>query len=297
MSTSRMNPNLADGSHPTMSYIIPTVVEQTHRGERGWDIYSRLLKDRIVMLSGEVTDDQANSIIAQMPFLESDDPDKDINLYINSPGGDITARFSGNGAMQRRIEGASNRIHRACARRLQNRFNTSGQQSLSVAPLPHSGHGFRQTVAHPPRRLEAKRETGSGLIGLLPQPCDEFIGSGQTRLRCVRQPQQIAANSGLRFKPRFPDGFGALFGNLRHNVGKLPDFRQGFVERFLIALRRAIGFEQFAPQPANFLPHIIKSRIEIISRFFRFFDFNLLFDLLFNLRLAGFCGAFNDWRR
>jgi ATP-dependent Clp protease protease subunit len=67
------------------------VVEQTHRGERSYDIYSRLLKDRIVMLSGEVTDDQANSIIAQMLFLESDDPDKDINLYINSPGGSVTA--------------------------------------------------------------------------------------------------------------------------------------------------------------------------------------------------------------
>ena len=74
-----------------MSFSIPYVVEQTHRGERSYDIYSRLLKDRIVMLSGEVTDDQANSIIAQMLFLESDDPDKDINLYINSPGGSVTA--------------------------------------------------------------------------------------------------------------------------------------------------------------------------------------------------------------
>jgi ATP-dependent Clp protease, protease subunit len=74
-----------------VSYLVPYVVEQTHRGERSYDIYSRLLKDRIVMLSGEVTDDQANSIVAQMLFLESDDPDKDINLYINSPGGSVTA--------------------------------------------------------------------------------------------------------------------------------------------------------------------------------------------------------------
>ncbi len=74
-----------------MSYLIPYVVEQTHRGERSYDIYSRLLKDRIIMLAGEVTDDLANSVIAQMLFLESDDPDKDINLYINSPGGSVTA--------------------------------------------------------------------------------------------------------------------------------------------------------------------------------------------------------------
>ena len=74
-----------------MSFSIPYVVEQTHRGERSYDIYSRLLKDRIVMLSGEVSDDLANIVVAQMLFLESDDPDKDINLYINSPGGSVTA--------------------------------------------------------------------------------------------------------------------------------------------------------------------------------------------------------------
>ena len=74
-----------------MSYLIPVVVEQTHRGERSYDIYSRLLKDRIILLGSEVTDDSANAIIAQMLFLESDDPDKDINLYSNSPGGSVTA--------------------------------------------------------------------------------------------------------------------------------------------------------------------------------------------------------------
>jgi ATP-dependent Clp protease protease subunit len=75
-----------------MSFIsIPYVVEQTHRGERSYDIYSRLLKDRIVMLAGEVSDELANTVVAQMLFLESDDPDKDINLYINSPGGSVTA--------------------------------------------------------------------------------------------------------------------------------------------------------------------------------------------------------------
>jgi ATP-dependent Clp protease, protease subunit len=70
---------------------MPFVVEQTHRGERSYDIYSRLLKDRIVFLGTPVDDDVANVVIAQMLFLESEDPDKDINLYINSPGGSVTA--------------------------------------------------------------------------------------------------------------------------------------------------------------------------------------------------------------
>ena len=69
----------------------PQVVETTHRGERSWDIFSRLLKDRIVFLGSEVNDDVANIIIAQFLFLESEDPDKEIMLYINSPGGVVTA--------------------------------------------------------------------------------------------------------------------------------------------------------------------------------------------------------------
>ncbi len=76
-----------------MSYI-PYVVEQTGRGERSYDIYSRLLKDRIIMLSGEVNDAVASSIVAQLLFLEAQDPDKDIYFYINSPGGVITSGFS-----------------------------------------------------------------------------------------------------------------------------------------------------------------------------------------------------------
>ncbi|RDV37529.1 ATP-dependent Clp endopeptidase proteolytic subunit ClpP [Bradymonadaceae bacterium TMQ3] len=71
--------------------FIPNVVEQTHRGERGWDIFSRLLKDRIIFLGTQVNDQIANSIIAQLLFLESDDPEKEISLYINSPGGSVTA--------------------------------------------------------------------------------------------------------------------------------------------------------------------------------------------------------------
>jgi ATP-dependent Clp protease, protease subunit len=79
------------GALGTNDFIIPTVIEQTHRGERGWDIFSRLLKDRIVFLGTPVDDQIANIIVAQMLFLESEDPDKDIMLYINSPGGLVTA--------------------------------------------------------------------------------------------------------------------------------------------------------------------------------------------------------------
>ena len=71
--------------------LVPYVIEQTNRGERSYDIYSRLLKDRIIFLGGEINDDVANVIVAQMLFLEMEDPDQDIMLYINSPGGSISA--------------------------------------------------------------------------------------------------------------------------------------------------------------------------------------------------------------
>ena len=71
--------------------LVPMVIEQTNRGERSYDIYSRLLKDRIVFLGGEITDDTANLVVAQLLFLEMEDPDSDISLYINSPGGSVTA--------------------------------------------------------------------------------------------------------------------------------------------------------------------------------------------------------------
>ncbi len=74
-----------------MSILVPFVVEQTGRGERSYDIYSRLLKDRIVFIGGEVGDDMANLVTAQLLFLESEDPDREINMYINSPGGSVTA--------------------------------------------------------------------------------------------------------------------------------------------------------------------------------------------------------------
>jgi ATP-dependent Clp protease protease subunit len=71
--------------------LVPTVVEQTHRGERGWDLFSRLLKDRIVFLGAEIDDELANVVIAQLLFLESEDPDKDVMIYVNSPGGEVSA--------------------------------------------------------------------------------------------------------------------------------------------------------------------------------------------------------------
>src|SRR6266550_1051829 len=76
------------------SYLVPIVIEQTNRGERSFDIYSRLLKDRIVFLGTPIDDAVGNLVMAQLIHLESDDPDKDINLYINSPGGDITSLFA-----------------------------------------------------------------------------------------------------------------------------------------------------------------------------------------------------------
>lgn len=71
--------------------LVPIVLEQTSRGERSYDIYSRLLRDRVILLEGEVHDQMANLVVAQLLFLESENPDKDINLYINSPGGSVTA--------------------------------------------------------------------------------------------------------------------------------------------------------------------------------------------------------------
>ncbi|MDX1620762.1 MAG: ATP-dependent Clp protease proteolytic subunit, partial [Nitriliruptorales bacterium] len=76
------------------NYVIPTVIEQTNRGERAFDIYSRLLQDRIIFLGTPVNDEVSNVIMAQLLHLESEDPDKDVALYINSPGGSITSLFA-----------------------------------------------------------------------------------------------------------------------------------------------------------------------------------------------------------
>jgi len=85
------NPSLSQTSEVTASGLIPMVVEQTARGERSYDIYSRLLKERVIFLVGQVEDHMANLVVAQLLFLEAENPDKDIHLYINSPGGSVTA--------------------------------------------------------------------------------------------------------------------------------------------------------------------------------------------------------------
>ena len=81
-------------SQPTRNYLVPTVIEQTNRGERAFDIYSRLLKERIIFLGTPIDDTVSNLMIAQLLHLESEDPDKDISIYINSPGGEITGLFA-----------------------------------------------------------------------------------------------------------------------------------------------------------------------------------------------------------
>ena len=86
--------------NPTNEYLIPTVIEKSQFGERAYDIYSRLLKDRIIFLVGTISDGMANSVIAQILFLESQEPKKDIKLYINSPGGSVTAGLAVYDTMQ-----------------------------------------------------------------------------------------------------------------------------------------------------------------------------------------------------
>lgn len=89
-----MNEQLRSSAQPPTNYLVPTVVEQTNRGERAFDIYSRLLQQRIVFLGTPVNDEIANVVMAQLIHLEGEDPDKDINLYINSPGGSMTSLFA-----------------------------------------------------------------------------------------------------------------------------------------------------------------------------------------------------------
>jgi ATP-dependent Clp protease protease subunit len=91
MDPRKVDPRMLGLDQPQASVLIPTVIEQTHRGERGWDIFSRLLKDRIIFLGTPINDDVANIVIAQLLFLESEEPEKDIMVYVNSPGGHVTA--------------------------------------------------------------------------------------------------------------------------------------------------------------------------------------------------------------
>ena len=123
--------------------LIPMVVEQSNKGERSYDIYSRLLKDRIVFLGGEVDDDSANLIVAQLLFLEADDPDKDISLYINSPGGSVTAGMAIYDTMQY-IKPDVSTICVGSAASMASVLLTAGAKGKRFA-LPHS-----QVMIHQP---------------------------------------------------------------------------------------------------------------------------------------------------
>jgi len=115
--------------------LVPIVVEQTSRGERSYDIYSRLLKDRIVMLGTEINDDIANLLVAQFLFLESEDPDKDIFFYINSPGGSVTAGL----AVYDTIQYIKSKVSTICI----------GQAASMAAVLLAAGeHGMRYSLPH-----------------------------------------------------------------------------------------------------------------------------------------------------
>ncbi|NBI42551.1 ATP-dependent Clp endopeptidase proteolytic subunit ClpP [[Haemophilus] felis] len=116
--------------------VIPMVVEQTSRGERSYDIYSRLLKERVIFLSGEVEDRMANLIVAQLLFLESEDPEKDINIYINSPGGSVTAGMAIYDTMQFiKPDIRTLCVGQACS---MGAFLLSGGTPGKRAALPHS---------------------------------------------------------------------------------------------------------------------------------------------------------------
>ncbi|BFH12356.1 ATP-dependent Clp endopeptidase proteolytic subunit ClpP [Paenibacillus melissococcoides] len=116
--------------------LIPMVIEQTNRGERSYDIYSRLLKDRIIFLGSAIDDDVANSVIAQMLFLQADDPEKDIHLYINSPGGSVTAGMAIYDTMQH-IKPDVSTICVGLAASMGSLLLTAGAQGKRIA-LPNS---------------------------------------------------------------------------------------------------------------------------------------------------------------
>jgi ATP-dependent Clp protease, protease subunit len=125
--------------------LIPTVVEQTHRGERGWDLFSRLLKDRIVFLGSAIDDAVANVVVAQLLFLESEDPDKDVTLYLNSPGGDVTAGLAIYDTMQAlRCPVATYCVGRAAS--MASLLLASGAKSKRHA-LPHARVMIHQPLA------------------------------------------------------------------------------------------------------------------------------------------------------
>lgn len=134
-----------------MSYLVPVVIEQTNRGERSYDIWSRLLKDRIIFLGTAIDDTVANLVIAQMLFLESDDPEKEINFYINSPGGSVSAGLGIYDAMQ----------HIKCP------VNTTvvGMAASMAATLLAAGTGKRYALPNSRIMIHQPHIHGGGISG------------------------------------------------------------------------------------------------------------------------------------
>lgn len=125
-----------------MSYLIPTVLEKTHQGERAMDLYSRLMRDRIVMLTGEVSDEISNIIVGQMLFLESEDPDRDILFYINSPGGSVTAGMAMYDTMQFiKCDVSTIVMGQACS--MGSLLAAAGKKGKRLI-LPHANHMIHQ---------------------------------------------------------------------------------------------------------------------------------------------------------
>ena len=114
------------------AYTIPYVIEQSQRGERTFDIYSRLLRDRVIFLGSEIHDDIANLVVAQLLFLEADDPEKDIHLYINSPGGSVTAGL----AIYDTMQFISSKVHTTC-------IGQAASMGCSLLARPASGRRSR----------------------------------------------------------------------------------------------------------------------------------------------------------
>jgi ATP-dependent Clp protease protease subunit len=165
------------------NYYIPFVIEQTDRGERSYDIYSRLLKDRIIFLGTEVNDQVANVIIAQMLFLESEDPDKDINLYINSPGGSVSAGMAILDTMKF-VKPAVSTLCLGMAASMGAVLLTAGEKGKRMS-LPHSRimlhqpssgfHGQASDIEiHARELLKIKKELNEMLVSFTGQPMEKI---------------------------------------------------------------------------------------------------------------------------
>jgi ATP-dependent Clp protease protease subunit len=179
--------------------LIPMVIEQSHRGERAYDIYSRLLKDRIIFLGSPITDDVANVVIAQLLFLEAEDPEKDIHLYLNSPGGEVSAGLGIYDAMQY----VSPAVETTCM-----------GQAASMAALLLAGGAPGKRYALPHARIMIHQPLG----GVQGQATDIQIHAEEI-LKIRRKMNEILAKhtGGTRLRDRGSDHGEA---RSRHGLGK-----------------------------------------------------------------------------